>query len=333
MKNPSFLIILLGSLGDVVRALSLLEPIKKQYPESEITWLVDSRWSSLIEKNENIDDIIVFERKITPLSISNVLKKLREKEYDIVFDLQRILKSGLLSFFTKSDRKICFNKQNSKEFNYIFNSEQIAFYPDSLSKIHHYHQFLSHVDIKTNEPYTFGLDNIETNLAKTIKNEDTITFVLGSTWKTKDWSTLNYIELAKKIIKETDKKILLLGTEEQSLIAKEILLELDKSRFIDLSGKTSLVDLVAIISNTSLVVGPDSGPAHLSACVSTPYITLFGPTSPNRVAAYGMDKYALVSKAKCAPCVKKTCPLLEQICMDMLTPDIVYSKIKDIYNA
>jgi len=95
-------------------------------------------------------------------------------------------------------------------------------------------------------------------------------------------------------------------------------------------NKTSLLELVATLKRASAAVGPDSGPGHLAAAVGTPYVSLFGPTPPNRVAPYGCEHLVIQSSAKCAPCNKKRCADHQEHCMRLITAKEVFAKLDEI---
>jgi ADP-heptose:LPS heptosyltransferase len=95
-----------------------------------------------------------------------------------------------------------------------------------------------------------------------------------------------------------------------------------------LLGNTSLPELVAVIHNAQLCLGPDSGPAHIAAAVKTPYVSLFGPTSAELVAPYGMEAFSISSPVGCAPCYRRRCPGLGNVCMRLHSPQLVAETIK-----
>ena len=87
----------MGSLGDVARGLCLVDHIKRNLPQSRVTWLVESKWAELVGLNRQIDRVIIFNRASRLSAVWGFLKDLRRDHYDITLDLQRILKSGFIS--------------------------------------------------------------------------------------------------------------------------------------------------------------------------------------------------------------------------------------------
>lgn len=106
--SPAILIILMGSLGDVARGLCLVNHIKTNLPQCRVTWLVESKWSELVKLNRQIDRMIVFKRTWRWSAIWGLFKDLRRDHYDITLDLQRILKSGIISLLSGAKRRIGF---------------------------------------------------------------------------------------------------------------------------------------------------------------------------------------------------------------------------------
>ena len=94
-------------------------------------------------------------------------------------------------------------------------------------------------------------------------------------------------------------------------------------------GKTSLLELVAVLKAATVGVGPDSGPGHLAAAGGTPYVSLFGPTAPARTAPYGSEHLVVQSGVSCAPCYKKRCPGLGRLCMRLISVEAVHKKLSE----
>jgi len=92
-------------------------------------------------------------------------------------------------------------------------------------------------------------------------------------------------------------------------------------------GKTSLVELTAVLKLSAVAIGPDSGPGHLTAAVGTPYVALFGPTSPKRTAPYGCEHLVVQAELNCIPCYKKQCPEHTKQCMYAIGADDVMGKL------
>ena len=289
--SPSILIILTASLGDVVRGFAVLAPIKSLFPNSHITWLIEDKWKSIAENVQGIDEILVFERKKGWQGIKKIYQDLRKNHYDITLDMQRHFKSGCFSLLSGAKRRIGFHRANAHEFNFIFNNEFITKREENYPKIYQYMNFVDVLGGTWEEPLNFGFDT------KNVVRENKIGVVLGSSTIKKDWNIDHYKTFLSRVLSETDQFIVLLGDSSQIPFAEEMLILFGSERLSSLVGKTTLPQLVTVLASCRVAVGPDSGPGHISAAVSTPYIALFGPTNIRRVGPYKMGSLALQAQS------------------------------------
>ena len=332
-SNASILIILMGSLGDVARGLSLVSHLKENLPESRITWLVEPKWLDLVKLHPRIDKVIVFNRPKGLLGVWDLYKTLDPEHFDIVIDLQRHFKSGFFSWLSGAKRRIGFNRRNAKEMNWLFNNERIAYFSDELPKLSHYLKFTESLGFPAPNSLDFGLGSLDlrSEAPDIISGEKDpmIAVVMGSSWESKDWVLEGYYGLLKDLLFSEKMKIVLLGDRSQVASAQQLVRKLKAPGLINLAGQTSLLELVAILKRVAVAVGPDSGPSHVAAAVGTPYVSLFGPTSPKRTAPYGSENLVVQARVDCAPCYKKQCPGLDKICMKKISIEKVKEKISE----
>ncbi len=339
------LIILMGSIGDVVRGLCLVSHIKHHLPESRITWLVEPLCAQLLDCQPQIDKIIVFNRSRNLPGVWNLYKELSKEHFDITLDLQRHVKSGFFSLLSKAKKRIGFHKNNAKEFNWLFNTEYINYFSDDLSKLSHYLEFTKPLGLPEPTALDFGFSTI--NLKETaptiFKKVGTpfVAVVMGSSWDSKDWIFEGYEQLVKNILSNGTLQVVLLGDKSKINAAAKLSENIGlsdfsscaKSRLINLVGETSLLDVVAILKAAAAAVGPDSGPCHIASAVGTPYVSLFGPTSPIRVAPYGNEHLVIQADISCSSCYKKHCPGLDKLCMSSISVESVEEKLTEALNA
>jgi lipopolysaccharide heptosyltransferase II len=328
---PSILIILMGSLGDVARGLCLVAHLKTHRPQGRITWLVEPKWSALVRLNHQIDRVIVFKRAWRLSAVWQLFKDLNQDRFDITLDLQRILKSGFFSLLSGAGRRIGFHRRNAKEFNWIFNNEHIAYFSDDLPKIRHYLKFAEHLGFPQPDSLDFGFSSL--NVAHTAPGgiaemtKQIVAVVLGTSWETKNWHMKGYLDLFRRILSNYDLSIVLVGDQSQRAMSAKLSQTINSPDLLDLVGQTTLPELIALLKAAVAGVGPDSGPGHLAAAVSTPFVTLFGPTSARRTAPYGCENLVVTARADCAPCYRKNCPDRGRQCMHAISADMVMGKL------
>ncbi len=331
MASTRVLIILMGSLGDVARALCVAHALKRAAPEVHITWLIENANRALVEGHPDIDAVIVFRRGAFVRSFVSAVRQMRALRIDVVLDLQRILKSGVFSFASGAKRRIGFSPANSKEFNWIFNTETVPFVDESkVSKVLHYLEFVKALGLPVG-PVKFGLDFMIRDYSGKYADfpPSYLVLVLASRWDTKNWELAGFRELIDRLLTSSSMRVILLGDKSCDASAKQLESQLNSARIVNLVSRTTLVDLAWILSRAAVCVGPDSGPGHMAAALGVPYITLFGPTAIARVAPWSFEKLAISANASCSPCGLRKCPGFDKLCMRMISADTVFRAIQE----
>ncbi|NNL76979.1 MAG: glycosyltransferase family 9 protein [Desulfobacterales bacterium] len=330
-SRHSILIILMGSLGDVARGLNLVSHIKSNLPQSRITWLVETKWAELVRFHAQIDEVIVFKRAWHYSALWELYRDLSRRQFDITLDLQRILKSGFFSLLSGARRRIGFHRRNAKEFNWIFNNEHIDYQSDKLPKIEHYLKFTEYLGLPDPDTIDFGVSSSKLrqmlpSVIAGLKNPF-IAIVLGASWESKNWLFEEYLNLVQHILSDRKLQVVLVGDRSQTTASKALSQRVNESDLINLVAQTSLLELAAVLQAAVSGIGPDSGPGHLAAAVGTPYVTLFGPTSPERTAPYGCEHLVVQTELECSPCYERQCPEHNQRCMRDICADAVIKKL------
>ncbi len=324
ISGRRYLFILMGALGDVVRGMYLVDALKSQQPDAHITWLVEPACAGILKLHPRVDDIVVFERSRGLRGVFQLRKELATREFDITLDLQRHAKSGLFSWLSGSPRRIGFNRLDAKECNWIFNTEFVAAQGESISKIEHYLTFLEKLGTSAPAQLSSGLEaitlhSLESPWAESLQRPY-MAWILGSSWDSKDWPIEGYEQLLRAVPGST---VVFLSDKSKIDLAARLEQVPTKATVINLAGKTTLRELVAVIRGARVCIGPDSGPGHIAGAVGTPHITLFGPTPSVRNAPRGSEALAITAHVPCSPCKRRVCPGLNKICMRMISPQHV----------
>jgi len=338
MNRPRhILILLLGAIGDVTRALPLAARIKSHQPDAKLLWAVEPKSLSVVDQHELVDKVVVFERNRGIPAYIDFVRALRKAEVDIVLDLQRHLKSGVTSWLTGAKRRIGFNRKNAKEFNWLFNTEYIPEVENFSSKLEHYQLFGDALELPRPEVLDFGIRprnemraSLETLLEQALvakERPERISgyagLILGSSWPSRFWQAEYYQQLATNLWATKNLLPVFLGGEGERLFEQEIVGALSAMPYVSLVGKTSLQDLFQLFGLMRVAIGPDSGPMHIAATAGIPVVSFWGATSPLRSAPYGSEQLVIQSPIGCAPCYRRECPGLDRLCMKQITPKTV----------
>lgn len=163
-----------------------------------------------------------------------------------------------------------------------------------------------------------------------------ITSGSGDLEKHKRWTTVGYRELVKKILDNTEYKVIFVGSSSEQKIVDEILLDIDSKyieKIIQLNGKTNLKELINILRNSALVVGNDNGVLHIASACDSKVLGLFGSTDYKITGAKGNYVEIIDNRIECAPCYAKDGNIKgceDNICMNGISFEQVYKKIMEI---
>ena len=336
------LIIKLSAIGDVVQALPALEAIKKAFPASSVTWVVEEAAAGILEGHPLIDTLLVSGRKSWLrmlghprtfregiLKIAAFLRALRADRYDIAIDLQGLFKSGVLIGLARADRKIGF--EGSRELSSFFLNERLPAYDKEKHALERYldvARYLGARDISSSctLPIVGERLVVERRLSDAgLKGKPLVIVNPVARWETKLWPERNFAELADRLVAEKQATIIFTGSSADEATVSRIL-GMMKQHAENWAGGTTLKELAALASLADLFVTTDTGPMHLAAAAQAKVLALFGPTAPWRTGPYGSAHIVVRAGLDCSPCFKRKCQDAIR-CMGMISVDDVMRKV------
>jgi ADP-heptose:LPS heptosyltransferase len=328
------LIVLLGAIGDVTRALPLLCRLKRAYANTEFFWAVEPAAAPLLAHHSDLAGIVVFDRPRGVGAFARFLAAVRAVHADWALDLQRHAKSGIVTFACGARRRIGFHRHNSREGNFLFQSEHVPPMEHFSSKLEQFLAFATYLGAP-DAPVEFGLAlqpdeaaRVEALLANVPR--PFAAFFVGSTAESRLWFPERTAVIIDALAERGVGAVLVGGRGEERFAAPIVLNA--RAPVTDLVGRTSLRDLIGIFTAARLAVGPDCGPMHIAAAVGLPVVSLWGATSAARSAPYGSADLAISGYAPCSPCYLKQCPI-GRLCMIPITPAMVLERIDGILSS
>lgn len=291
----------LSALGDAVCTLPVAVALKKQFPESEITWAIDPRFAGVVECCPSVDRI----EKVKPGFKPSSWPKLGS--FDLALDMQGLSKSGLVVALSKSPKKLGYHWQ--RELAPLFSSKVL---PDP-SSLHVVDQYLdvarfAGAEMEDAEFDLIPKDEDRAMVTDLLKQEGLrgafVVMNAGAGWITKRWNPEHFAVLSD-LLNETGIQTVFIGGKAQGDIdAAKSVFEKCSSKPIDLLGKTNIRQLIALISLSNAHVGGDTGSTHIAAALGTPAIGLYSITKPVRSCPYGqIDRchYSPISLSEILP--------------------------------
>ncbi len=299
MNYERILIVKPSAIGDVTTALPSLHSLRKAFPNARISWLIRKEFAGLLTSHPELDEIIEFDRRLLGgwwrnkaafSEIKNLVKRLKNGDFDIVFDFQGLFRSGLLSWLTGS--KIRFGMSEARELSPLFYTRKVKPPQNSLHTIDYYQKMVSEAGVEDVE-VEFVLPAQPQAAAKCrrlladsgVDADDFRIFVVSASDPNKCWQSEKFAALAERITAEFGGDIIAVGTKADKPAAEEIA-ALSRVPIKDLTGKTGLPELVALMHLSKLIISNDTGPGHIAIAANKPAVIIFGYTNPTRLYPY-----------------------------------------------
>lgn len=273
MPETRILVLRMGAMGDIVHTLPAVASLKHSLPNSRLSWVVDRKWSSLLEGNPFVDRLVIFDR--TSLrQVRESIRRIRAERYDLAIDFQGLLKSAIAAGLARPERIFGFHRSQLRE--------RWA----ALVYSHRIRALKAHV-VDRNLELAAGAGATSRIIAFPLPpgapeaELPAGPFVFAAPlagWISKQWPLERYKDLAKRL-KQAGIPLVLNGPP-----SARPLLEAVRDAIPHVSG---LPGLIHAIRGAAGVVGVDSGPLHLAAALGRPGVALFGPTDPARNGPYG----------------------------------------------
>lgn len=334
-------------VGDAVMTMPALRALKLANNNSRITLLVKPWVSPLFEKDPNVDEIILYKDEYKSIAGKLRLSKiLREKKFCMAVLFQNAFDAAILALLSGIPERIGYSRDGRG----LLLTKAIEF-DDNSKKLHHIDYYLDLLDrsgfkTKKYQPWIYLTLNERIEARNRLRDlkQPVIAINPGATYgSSKRWHPERFAEVAVRVIHELNGSVVILGGPSETGIAEEIIklissqfsacLPVGKvlsSQLLNLSGKTSLRELAAVISECDLLITNDSGPMHVGYAVGTPIVAIFGSTSPEHTGPIGKNDIAIRKDLECSPCFERECKKNNLKCMDLITADEVFGSVKKL---
>ncbi len=317
--DQKILVIRFSSIGDIVLSTSPLRTIRKVYPNAQITFLTLDNFASLLEYHPDIDILLSINKRYTFKELLGFCKYLKQKRYEIIFDLHGSLRSNIVIY--NNSAKIYQLKKPRLKRLALFYFHHNDFGP-RFSTIKMYHDTLKPI-LKQNieiPPTKLKISRYETERAQRMLLgkgvfDKYIAVIPVASWKQKQWPATKYIETLRQL----EMPAVLLGTNKDTICFD---IEKGLKSAINLAGKTSLRDALAIIANADKIIGSDTGLIHAAEALGKPVSMILGPTSSETGGGVSLpDSIQIEKELWCRPCSqngKMPCYRNTQVCLESI---------------
>lgn len=299
-----------GWIGDMVLLTPALRALKQAYPQSHLTLLLRPRVADLMKANPYVDACIV-DTKATGRfrALTNLVHQIRKRAFDVALVLHPTsFRNALLPFLARVPMRVGSNVSGRG----ILLTASCADNTD-VHEVHRYLQVLQLLGIDTTPPDLefWHTDADRQAIQQLLQSEGIfshqrlIGLNLGTTWETKRWAAENFAKVIQHLARfDIHAKIVLTGAPAEHELAAALN---RSSPAINLVGKTTVLQLGALLERVKVYLTCDSGPMHIAAAVGTPTVSMFGPTAPTRHCPYGTGHTVIEKPVSCRPCYKQMC--------------------------
>ncbi|TJY59326.1 glycosyltransferase family 9 protein [Sinimarinibacterium sp. CAU 1509] len=329
------LIVRLSALGDLVFCTSLLDGLRRAYPDAQISWLAQSGFAGILREDPRIDQLIsVPKSDLSSLSaLWRLRRKLRAQRFDWVIDAQGLAKSRILAWLAGGRRRVGFRSKEplagllhqtydkggepsdiASEYRYL--AEQLTGAPAAAPRL----------------PITSGSrDSVDTQMQRLSLEPGFVALCPFTTRPQKHWFDDHWQTLAGLIAEAGLGRCVVFGGPADRTHA-QALVEAMPAGSLSLAGDTALHELPAWLERAGLVIGVDTGLTHIGIAVQRPTVALFGSTCPYTGGADSPLR-VLYDALPCAPCKRRPTCDGAFICMRQLTPPRVIAAARELLGA
>ena len=335
-------------LGDTVMTLPALSLLRQSFDGAEISIITPPGNSRLLASTGYVDKIIEYHRKERGIiEFLALRKRLSGERFELSVLFQNAFEAALLVFLAGIPHRIGFATQHRR---YLLTHPVSPRPPDQVR--HQVFDYIDLVNVARSEmgSSTTGAER-QTSFAPPMPvlragdaagkaaidllhdsapesepraGRPIVALNPGATNSdAKCWPEMRYAQLAEQLASEFDAHVILIGGQAERDLADRIKSGARAARITNLTGKTDIESLIGLLSRTDLLIGNDTGPAHVSAALGRPTLTIFGPTNEFETAPLGpATKIIRAENIECARCMFRTCPI-DHRCMERVSVEEV----------
>lgn len=283
---------MLSALGDAVHVLPVVTALKRAWPSTRITWLIQPLPHQLVRGHPAVDDFVVFRRRRGVgawRGFAELRHALRGRRFDLVLALQVYFKAGLVTALTPGKVKLGFDVARARDLNWLFTNRRIPRRPPQ----HVQDQYLEFVRFLGIDPspvtWKLWLTDAEREAQRAFfarLGRPACAVVLGTSKVEKNWTAEGYARVVEALDRTHGLQPVFVGGS--SRLERDMAAEVrarTRARVVDALGD-DVRRLLWLLDGSALTLSPDTGPLHISRALGTPVVGLYGYTNPKRSGPY-----------------------------------------------
>jgi heptosyltransferase-1 len=296
MPEPGFLVLRLGSLGDIVHTFPAVAGLKESFPKSEIVWLVDERWRPLVERSDLATAVWTSDTRSWS-SVRAAIRRIRQRNWQAAIDYQGLWKTALFPFLGGVRRRIGFDSATIREF-----GVPAAYTEKVRAKAEHIADQNGELSVRAGARngvagFSLRINADEEEQSKEIRQRNGLAgycvLCPGAGWQAKCWPAERYGALCVQVRNEFGFRCVVNYGPGEEELAKRVRAAGAKAEPV--LAKSAMGELMALLRGAEAAIGGDTGPLHLAVALGARVVALYGPTDPRRNGPYRSDDIVLRS--------------------------------------
>lgn len=298
----------------MVQTLPVVESLAQHFPATRITWVIREELADLVRGHAAVTEILTMPRRPSPRAWWTLLWTLRSRRFDWCLDLQGLFRSAAMTMATGAAVKIGY--ETAREGSHLAVHGLVPGTDRPTPPAIRNRRFLEWLGLSGNfESSGIALSNMDREFAMAnLANLPHPLFAIqcGAQWETKRWPVEKFSRLAVRAIETWGGGIVLLGSPGERPLVTELERSVREScpgaSLVNLSGRTTLKQLAAVLEHTDFLISNDSGPLHLADAHGLPSLGLFTCTDSIRSGPASSTHELVSTQVACAASYRKKCP-------------------------
>ncbi len=283
----SLCLLRLSAIGDVCHAVAMVQAIQRRYPQLKITWVLGKVEYQLLKHLDGVE-FVIFDKSQGWRSYANLKRDLKGRKFDVLLHMQVALRATIASLAISAKIRIGFDRFRAKEGQWLVTNHAIE--PQATPHVlEGFMGFAKAIGVTDLTPsWNIPVPAEDTEYAKAlIPDESQVLVICAAASKAeRNWLPERYAAIADYAVTKGYRVVLCGGPTPLEKELAEKIQAASKSNLDNQVGKTSLLQLLAILKQASVVLAPDTGPAHMAVTQGTPVIGLYAHSNPGRTGPY-----------------------------------------------
>lgn len=284
----------LSAIGDTCHALAVIRNLQDNWPHARITWIIGRTEAALLGDIADVE-FITFDKGRGLSAYGDVRKQLRGRRFDVALCMHASLRANLLYPMIDAEVRLGFDRARARDFQWLFTDQRIA-HAAREHALDAMMGFARHIGaINTPRRWDIPIPEADREYAERFTRRPLIVISPLSSQRSRNfrnWSVENFVAVVRHVVDRYGGLVMLTGgsSDIERRYADAITADADA---VDLVGRTSLKQLLALLASADVLVCPDSGPVHIATAVGTPVVGLYASSNPDRTGPYHAAQYTV----------------------------------------